>query len=391
MVDHDKTAGHSIVNITDAVTAQRQVLQQRINASSATRTHIQRSISQVESAVEKLHVCRDAVISDLRSIIRDARKQLDQGEQAISNVILQQYEAQQNTLLDKQLQFQQADDLLDKHIRQSKELVRRGDISEMVNIAEKLAKATETTLITSANFDVGEKYLPTDMITEATALNDSLCDLGEKCFKSFLPTKVLLEDKKFIAGLKSTLSIKFLNDEGNKVPISACFLSIKITDPWNSALPVTLNSNQPECTVTFTPQKSGAHDISVKYCGHQLECQRTHISVESNDPVLKIGGQGHGHGKFNSPRGIAIDTNNCLYVTDTGNGLIQKFSAKGEFLSQFRVNKRNKSYTAFDIALDLNKELIICTSVLIENNAAVKGNKMLQLSVYGKFLGPVSI
>ena len=222
------------------------------------------------------------------------------------------------------------------------------------------------------------------MITDATSLNNSVCDLGKKCFKSFLPTKLILKNAMFIAGFKSTLAIDLLNDEGSKVPIAACFLSIKITDPWETELPVTLNTTDPELTVTFTPQRSGRHDITVMYLGQELRNDQNHVSVEGNNPVLKIGGPGDGNGTFKSPRGIAIDNNNCLYVADTGNGLIQKFTAEGEFLSQFPVNAHDRSYTAFDVALDLNKGLIICTETWMVNNLATKGDTMLHFNFKGE-------
>ena len=381
VVDHDKTAGHSIVNIADAVVAQQHVLKQQIHASRGIRSRIQRAIRQVESGVEKLYVCRDAVVNDLRSVIQDAHKQLDQGEQVISSLITQQCEIQQSHFLDKKVVFQQAHELLDKHIGQCEVLVKKGDINEMKNVVDKLTMATEIAQLDTATF---EKYLPTDMITDATSLNNSVCDLGKKCFKSFLPTKLILKNAMFIAGFKSTLAIDLLNDEGSKVPIAACFLSIKITDPWETELPVTLNTTDPELTVTFTPQRSGRHDITVMYLGQELRNDQNHVSVEGNNPVLKIGGPGDGNGTFKSPRGIAIDNNNCLYVADTGNGLIQKFTAEGEFLSQFPVNAHDRSYTAFDVALDLNKGLIICTETWMVNNLATKGDTMLHFNFKGE-------
>lgn len=45
-----------------------------------------------------------------------------------------------------------------------------------------------------------------------------------------------------------------------------------------------------------------------------------------------VGGHGHGFGQFERPRGIAIDQKGNFYVTDSGNGRVQKFSSNGEFL-----------------------------------------------------------
>jgi len=45
------------------------------------------------------------------------------------------------------------------------------------------------------------------------------------------------------------------------------------------------------------------------------------------------GGHGNGKGRFESPRGIAIDSAGNIFVADTGNGRIQKFSPNGTFVT----------------------------------------------------------
>ena len=384
VVDHDKTAGHSIVNITDAVDTKRHVLQQRIRVSHTTRAHIQRAIRQVELGVEKLHVCKDAVVKDLWSIVQQAHKELDQGEQMVSSVILQQYETQHKTLLDKQLLFEQANELLDKQISQSEELIKTNDISDIMKITEKLTKATEIARLNITYLDAGKIHLATDMITAATSLNKDLCHLGMKYFNSFSPTSFVLKNDKSIAGFRSVINITLLNDENNALPIASCLLSINITDPWKGTLPVTLETTQPQCKVIFTPQISGRHNIDVIYSGQKLISEKDHILVDSNNPVLKIGGPGNGNGTFRSPRDIVIDSNNCFYVADSGNGLIQKFSSNGEFLFQFRVNGHNKECTAFTLDLDLDRKLLVCTDISIANNSPVKGSTLQLFTLDGQ-------
>ena len=57
--------------------------------------------------------------------------------------------------------------------------------------------------------------------------------------------------------------------------------------------------------------------------------------VDMNVPAVTAfqGGQGKGRGQFNGPRGIAVDGVGNLYIADTGNARIQKFSPDGNFLS----------------------------------------------------------
>jgi DNA-binding beta-propeller fold protein YncE len=47
------------------------------------------------------------------------------------------------------------------------------------------------------------------------------------------------------------------------------------------------------------------------------------------------GSSGSGDGQFNHPYGVAIDTSNNVYVADTDNHRIQKFTSDGTFLTEW--------------------------------------------------------
>jgi sugar lactone lactonase YvrE len=51
--------------------------------------------------------------------------------------------------------------------------------------------------------------------------------------------------------------------------------------------------------------------------------------------IAKWGTAGSGDGEFNMPWGIDIDTEGQVYVTDWRNDRVQKFTAEGHFLTQF--------------------------------------------------------
>ena len=53
--------------------------------------------------------------------------------------------------------------------------------------------------------------------------------------------------------------------------------------------------------------------------------------------VLTIGGIGFGDSEyeFNAPEGVAIDSSGCVYVSDTGNQTVKKYSREGKFLISY--------------------------------------------------------
>jgi hypothetical protein len=50
---------------------------------------------------------------------------------------------------------------------------------------------------------------------------------------------------------------------------------------------------------------------------------------------VRVGSRGSDKGEFDVPHSIAIDSFENLFVTDTANDRIQKFTSNGTFLMQF--------------------------------------------------------
>ena len=58
-------------------------------------------------------------------------------------------------------------------------------------------------------------------------------------------------------------------------------------------------------------------------------------AMAGNDPpqfMFQWGSNGAGEGQFSGPHGIEVDAEGNVYVVDTGNNRIQKFTSDGVFL-----------------------------------------------------------
>ena len=383
VLDHQKTEGHVITGIQEATESRRHTLEHQLQRSQATEVKIQSAIQEIESKMQTIQDDTDSVTENLEAFIQFAQQELEQCQQKATDAIYQHQVAQYSKLLGKKIQLQQARGLLEKCVNQSKETAKTDDISDIVSSGRKLQKATK--IATLDIMDNKRNRFESGLILGTNPPNDMLYDIGKTWLQSFLPTSAVFRNNKLTAGFKSVITLELFNNAGNRIPFAAPFLAIQITGPQQQELPVTLNTTHPECTVVFTPQTSGKHEIALTYMGYKLQSKETHIMVDSINPLVKFGKGGRGKGTFTFPRGITI-SNHCLYVVDTGNRLIQKFTTEGEFLSQFRIDINGADYSTFDMAVDEDRGLIICTQISMNKFAnPVKGNKVLFFNLEGQF------
>jgi DNA-binding beta-propeller fold protein YncE len=88
------------------------------------------------------------------------------------------------------------------------------------------------------------------------------------------------------------------------------------------------------------------------------------------------GGQGNGRGQFDSPRGIATDSTGNIFIADTGNGRIEKFSPSATFLTTIaiRENAEGKLGAPNGIAIDkLNNVYVADASKHVVERLAPNG------------------
>ena len=381
VLGHKETAGHVLIEIADAQVTYRQSLLGQINNGLISLTQIQRNLNELEREMAQLAASKKSTDDEIKKCMKHARNKLRSRENKLIKIAKKEFDAKQKTLLNKQKPLKESIDRLSENLNQAKKLVKNGTFCEVVETYQDLMNASNLHVL---NFDFGKNFISCDLNKGMDAFMNRLGKLGEINTNGFLPAKFEFRCNEPKASQKADIYIELFNHIGEPIPVITRHFAATITDPHGAKLESVLNTAERECTVTFTPQLSGLHKVTVTFLGQQLTDEENQLYVSSNNPVLKFGQRGNGNGTFFSPCGIAIDYENVLYVADAGNRLIQKFTADGQFLSQFSVAAHDKACTTADVALDMNRGLILCIQASIKDGNVVGGEVILAFNLFGE-------
>ena len=380
LTDHAAKVGHSVINVSEEET----VYLQELNASHDSLTQNKRNLQLVELEIALLNAAKNTAIKDIETCIKLAHEKLEQRQTDLVKAVMNQFDAQQNALLDIQKQITENIERLKETINQAKNITESGDFSKLKSVFENIKKGNEKSQSISLSLDLGENYLAFDSMKGLDEFNNCLCALGQIYTNGFLPSLFAFKSTKSMKGHTSTLTVEVCNHHGDKISAPSVPLSVKVTDPTNADVHTVLCTNGSDYTVTFLPLNSGLHEVSGMFLGQELLGVQSHVSVSNNNAVMTFGEYGDGNGTFKYPWGITIDNNNCLYVTDVVNRLIQKFTVDGEFLSQFSVAVHNQDCSTCSIALDFDEGLIYCPEITLEGTVLNKGSNILVFNLEGE-------
>ena len=385
-VEHSARDGHFVISVTK----EESTYLDELNVSHKSLALNKKGLQIIESEIALLTAAKDSAIKDMESCMDLAREQLERRRDDLLHIILDRFSEQRDILLDKQNEIQEATETIKKSITEAKNVTKTGHLNNLKPISETLKKINEKTQFTSSSLHLGENYLAFDSNKGLEEFKKCLGEFGQTYSNGYLPSTVAFGSTEATAGHKATLTVEIRNHHGDKLPVCSGSVSVQVTDPAGTEVQTTLSTSGPECSATFTPKMSGFHKLSGMFLEQPLTSEKTHLPVSSNNPVSKFGQSGNGHGTFQSPLGVAIDNHNCLYICDIGNRLIQKFTGDGEFLIQFNAAAHKANCATCDIALDLNRGLIICPELVINSNSGKsclrlhRGNNLLAFTLQGE-------
>ena len=93
--------------------------------------------------------------------------------------------------------------------------------------------------------------------------------------------------------------------------------------------------------------------------------------------IAKWGTSGTGDGQFSSPSGIALDSSGNVYVVDTGNNRVEKFDSSGTFVSKWG------SYGSADGLFNSPKGIAYSSGIYVVDSG---NNRVEQFTTTGTFV-----
>ena len=89
--------------------------------------------------------------------------------------------------------------------------------------------------------------------------------------------------------------------------------------------------------ISYSPRNEGRCNVTIKVNGEHVHGSQFIVRVKPFQfrPVLSFREEGSSVGKFNWPRGVAVNANDEIAVTDQLNHRVQIFSSEGKFLRSF--------------------------------------------------------
>jgi len=172
-----------------------------------------------------------------------------------------------------------------------------------------------------------------------------VADYGNNCIKTFDNGKV--ERWFTISGLNGPMGMANITTAASFPDLPSGQDFLYIADSSNNRILVhDLVTRSIYCEISgFSHPSDIAYDYHAyvyvtdtgNHCIKRQECKIFPYGVASPrvNFVNFIGSRGLGDGQFISPQGIALDRSGNIYVADTGNNRIQKFSPDGVFLEKW--------------------------------------------------------
>ena len=281
VLDHKETAGHIIMDISNADIFHRQALLQQINKWRDSLMQVQNNMQHLEKEEVLLTAAKETTREDIEEFIQHIYEKVEERKQQLIEINKQSFSEAHNFLLSMQKTQKEAIDLINKNINLSEKLVKNGTLDEVIAINQKHTSPTEVIPLDLVELEFGKTCLALNKSKGREAFDSSLSHFGEITFKGFLSAKFAFHCKETSVSQNAELQIQLLCDQGKSLPYATNHFTVEISDPKGTKITSALSTSGREYTVTFTPQMSGQYKVSGMFLGQQLTSEQNYVSMDS--------------------------------------------------------------------------------------------------------------
>ncbi|XP_078688227.1 E3 ubiquitin-protein ligase TRIM32-like [Branchiostoma floridae x Branchiostoma belcheri] len=223
---------------------------------------------------------------------------------------------------------------------------------ESTSISNILQHTTLSSNITSSDLTPTPSTASTSMPTTPSKMSSSLASTPSM-MSSNLPTTPSTMSSKLIT-TPSMMSSKLITTpsmmSSNLITTPSMMSSIQLTSTMS------FDTTRPESEVRTTK-----HNVLVPTTSFYKE---RHTEILKSEKII-LGGKGSSPGRFRQPNGVAVSSDNEIYVADRSNKRVQVFSVNGVFLRLFKTvvpGTNGQSMFPEDVAIDRKGHLLVVGS-----------------------------
>ncbi len=362
VLDHDKNLGHSIKDISAAVSVHQQLLESKLAKASNAIEQRHSLLTQLKTEMGNLDIAKNVSMERLNETFEQLKTKLDQRQKELTDKITEHYESRRGDIIEKALAVKSDSKNLNAMMQQYTDLINEGQSLAIIKAAtdgESLRQMNDISQQLSLN-QPAEGFIEFDYKAGLTNFVECMGKLGSVRMKRALPSVVDVQECDAITSNLATFCVTA--HSCGKQALDSYPLSVDIIDPCKDTLVTKMQSEgNGVYTVRFRPQMPGNHSMNILFLGHPISDTARTFRVQSNNPLLRIGEEGSADGQMLHPTSVAIAPNSNIYVADMGNKRIQVFNKKGKFITQFKVGAAKS--TTYDIAINPANQEVLCTKV----------------------------
>ena len=382
VLDHDKTKGHVINDLSATVKTHRDILKAKMTEVQAAQQANTDVLSLLKRELGGLEAVQETTSNQIKETFRQLATVLEQREADLQAQVTKAYQERKQMIVAEAQNHKSHSASLQKLADSVTSLVegnKTRDSLQAVSSVELMGKIGQMCERKPLQIKDGG-FIEFEYNQGLDQFLKSVANLGHIKSNRPLPARVTMTAGNAFSGVKA--SVKVTVHSVQDTPIDNCPITATIVDPCGDNIPSKFRHiNDDVHVVEYRPQMPKKHQISLNFLQKPIWGAAMDLVVNSNNPVLKFGHEEGPHKLFH-PTSVAVAQNGNVYVADMGNKRIMVYNASGRVVQPMKVSS-NKS-TTYDIAINHATGELICTKVGPDETGHVKGNIIRVFSLTGE-------